>query len=217
MRWRKKRVKSVSVIGGADGPTSIFLVGRWKKQGLMRRLKSFRYKRKKEKIEKEIREGFHDLKEVVLYIQNTYGAREIAKDSHNYLEQRKCLKESLIIKHKPELLGDKADIPFPDEQDEESIKEFFNQIEERSRIAENIPDDMIPMDLHLYEIVIPDAGRMEVEIDTVWNIFGCSYSGKNMKLLKEISKELYKYYGVTKEDIDNRSERYLKLAAALAN
>jgi len=217
MRWRKKRVKSVSVIGGADGPTSIFLVGRRKKPGFVRRLKSIRYKRKKEKIEKGIREGFHDLKEVVLYIQNTYGAKEIAKDSHNYLEQRKCLKESLIIKHKPELLGDKADIPFPDEQDEESIKGFFKKIEERSRIAENIPDDMIPMDLHLYEIVIPDAGRMEVEIDTIWNIFGCSYSGKNMKLLKEISKELYKYYGVTKEDIDNRSERYLELAAALAN
>lgn len=213
IRRRKRLKEAVSVISGEDGPTSIFIAGHRKKPGFVNHIRNLKYKRKREKIEKGIQEGSHSLEEVVLYIQNTYGAREMPQDSHSYMEEKKCLKESLILKHKPELLGDKADVKSPDSYDEESMKEFWKQIKERSKMVENIADEMMPMDLHLYYIKIPDTGELVITIDTVWAIFACSYSGKSMK---QIAKDIYMYYGVTKEDIINRSERYLALVTVLA-
>lgn len=42
-------------------------------------------------------------------------------------------------------------------------------------IAE-MPDNVIPMNYHLYEMRI-DSNSLEMEIDYTWNIFGVSYSG----------------------------------------
>ena len=56
-------------------------------------------------------------------------------------------------------------------------------------IAE-MPDNVIPMNFHLYEIRIGDDS-LEMEIDYIWNIFGISYSGnkKVMKQFEKISKD----------------------------
>ena len=59
---------------------------------------------------------------------------------------------------------------------------------------------------------------MEMEIDYHWNIFGISYSGSknDMKQMKKIAKDLYLYYGVSEEDIRNKSERYHSLLVTLS-
>ena len=84
-------------------------------------------------------------------------------------------------------------------------------------IAE-MPDDIIPMNFHLYEIRIGDD-VLEVEIDYIWNIFGISYSGnrKVMKKIEKISKDLYLYYSVSEDDIKKRTERYSSLVATLSS
>lgn len=215
---KEKRASAVSIIGGADGPTSVFLAGRTGKRPLKIRIRNFLYKCKRKQIAKKIVPGAHSLEEVVSYAKNKYSAVEIDTTQHNYIEQRKNLKESLIITHKPDLLSDMKDIPKPTDYTEESLREFFNQLQSRSEMISQIPDAEMPMDFHIYEITIDD-GRMEMEIDCKWDIFGISYSGskKVMKELRKISCDLYLYYGVTEEDIDNNTKRYSSLLTTLSS
>ena len=210
---RRKSARGVSIIGGADGPTSVFIAGKSKKIPLKERIKRFFYRRKRRKIEKTITANPHTLEEVIRYLQDTYDAVEVSKDSHAYLEEYESLKESLILRHKPELLGDMAELKAPTETEFQSLKEFWKQMELRSRKAQSVPAELFPMDFHLYRIKVPDAGEMRFSIETIWKVFGGSYSGskKGMKELHRISKDIYLYYGVTEEDIREKSHRYSAL------
>ena len=127
-------------------------------------------------------------------------------------------KESLILRHEPELLGEMKDIPVPDFSNEASVKEYLGKIKTRSEMIAEMPDNVIPMDFHLYKIRIDDD-FLEMEIDYTWNIFGMSYSGNKavMKKFKKIARDLYGYYGVTEEDIINKTERYSSLVTSLSS
>jgi len=118
----------------------------------------------------------------------------------------------------PEVLGEMKDIPKPDVSNEESVREYFCKIKTRSEMIAEMPDNVIPMNFHLYEIRIGDDS-LEMEIDYIWNIFGISYSGnkKVMKQFEKISKDLYIYYGVSEDDIKKKTERYLSLVTALSS
>ena len=64
---------AIAVIGGTDGPTSIFIAGG--KQNLKVRIKNYLYKNKRKRIEKKIFAGTHTLEEVLQYAENTYSAK----------------------------------------------------------------------------------------------------------------------------------------------
>lgn len=213
---KNKRKAAVSIIGGSDGPTSIFLAGNNGKRLINDRVKSYYYKSKYRKSEKKIIAGTHSLYEVVDYAIKHYGAKEMTTDSFSYMEQKNSLKESLVIQHKPELLGELKDIPRPDFSNEQTVKDFFEKVQMRSECISQIPDNEIDMDFHVFEIINED-GSLELGIDYTWNIFGVSYSGnkKAMKVFKRISKDLYLYYGVSEKDIEEKTERYSSLVAAL--
>ena len=58
-------------------------------------------------------------------------------------------------------------------------------------------------------------------IESRWEKFGVSYNAnsgdkKLKKQLKNMYQEIYLYYGVSEEDIKNRSERYSSLVMALS-
>lgn len=215
---KNKSKSNVSIIGGADGPTSVFLLGTTGKRPLKDRIRNYFYKKKRNRMAKQISAGAHSMEEVVSFIKKEYGASEISKTDHRYIEQRKCLKESLILQHRPELLGDRLEIQRPEEFTEETAKKMFEQIRKRSEFIEAIPDEEMPMDYHVYEICLSE-GRMSIDIDFKWDIFGCSYSGskKEMKQLRKICREVYIYYGVTEEDIQNNTERYSSLLTTLSS
>ena len=166
----------VSIIGGAHGPTSVFIAGHSKKQPLMLRIKNSIYRYKRKKVEKTIVANPHSLSETVQYAKEKYGLTETASVDREYIEQIECLKESLILQHEPELLGEMKDIPLPDYFNEASVIEYFGKIKTRSEMIAEMPDSIIPMDFHLYKIEIND-NFLEMEIDYTWNIFGMSYSG----------------------------------------
>lgn len=212
-----KSACSIGIIGGADGPTSVFVAGRSKKPPLKLRIKNAFHKRRRKRVEKTITANPHTLEEVIQYLQDTYGAVEVSQESRDYQEQRKNWKESLIIQHKPELLGELGALKRPENYDEDSLMKFFEQVELRRERAVSIPDEMIPMDFRIYE-VNAEVGRIQFEIDIVWDIFGSSYSGnkREIRQLKKISKDAYLYYGVTEEDIAKKSQRYKSLLAALS-
>lgn len=218
-RLTSKSAKSVSIIGGADGPTSIFIAGQNKKWNLKDRVKRYFYQKKRAKVERSITAHPHTLEEVAQYCVDKYGAKQESQQSHAYIEERSCLKESLIIRHRPELLGDLAQVDKPDRHDEEAMREFWSKVEERSRRARGISDTQMPMDFHIYVIEVEQAGCVRISMDVLWEIFGCSYSGskQGMKQLQRIAKELYTYYGVTEADIQEQTERYRALVTTLAS
>lgn len=213
-----KRVRSVSMIGGADGPTSVFLVGKSKKLKLSERIKQICYKKKRKRMEKKIVADAHTLEEVIEYIKKKYHAREISKRSYSYMEQYKDLKASLLVRYKPELLGELAKIERPKIYNEKTLKKFGDRIEQQRKKAESISDKDFPMDFHVYKIKVSKLGEMQICIDKIWDLLTCSYSGSqtDMKCLKLISRDIYMYYGVTKEDIDHRSKRYSMLVTELS-
>lgn len=215
---KAKSKNGVSIIGGADGPTSIFIAGRTQKKPLKVRIRNIIYRFRRKIVEKKVVAGEHTLDELVQYAKNSYHLMEINSSEKKYIEQQKNLKESLILQHKPEVLGEMKDIPEPDISNEKSIREYFCKIEARSEMIAKMPDNVIPMNFHLYEIRIGDDS-LEMNIDYIWNIFGISYSGnkKVMKQFKKISKDLYIYYGVSEDDIKKKTERYLSLVTALSS
>lgn len=213
-----KNKSGVSIIGGVDGPTSIFIAGRTQKKPLKVRIRNIIYRFRRKIVEKKVVAGEHTLDELVQYAKNSYNLMEINSSEKKYIEQQKNLKESLILQHKPDVLGEMKDIPKPDISNEKSIREYLYKIKARSEMIAKMPDNVIPMNFHLYEIRIGDDS-LEIDIDYIWNIFGISYSGnkKVMKRFKIISKDLYSYYGVSKDDIKKKTERYLSLITALSS
>ena len=214
----EKSKSEVSIIGGADGPTSIFIAGKTQKRSLKVKMQNAIYKHKLKRAEKKIVAGAHTLDELVQYAMNKYDLIEINVAERKYIVQRINLKESLILQHKQEVLGEMKDIPTPDISNEESVRQYLDKIKARSEMIAEMPDDIIPMNFHLYEIRIGDD-VLEMEIDYIWNIFGISYSGnrKAMKQFEKISRDLHLYYGVSEDDIKKKTERYSSLVAALSS
>ena len=213
-----KSKSGVSIIGGADGPTSIFIAGRAQKRPLKVRIRSILYRFKRKRAEKKVVAGEHTLDELVQYAKNSYNLIETNSSERKYIEQQNNLKESLILQHKPEILGEMKDIPKPNIYNEKSIREYLYKIEARREMIAEMPDNVIPMKFHLYEIRIGDDS-LEMNIDYIWNIFAISYSGnkKVMKQFQKISKDLYIFYGVSEDDIKKKTERYLSLVTVLSS
>lgn len=213
-----KSKSGVSIIGGADGPTSIFIAGRAQKRPLKVRIRSILYRFKRKRAEKKVVAGEHTLDELVQYAKNSYNLIETNSSERKYIEQQNNLKESLILQHKPEILGEMKDIPKPNIYNEKSIREYLYKIEARREMIAEMPDNVIPMNFHLYEIRIGDDS-LEMNIDSIWNIFAISYSGnkKVMKQFQKISKDLYIFYGVSEDDIKKKTERYLSLVTVLSS
>lgn len=203
-----KSKSGVSIIGGADGPTSIFIAGRAQKRPLKVRIRSILYRFKRKRAEKKVVAGEHTLDELVQYAKNSYNLIETNSSERKYIEQQNNLKESLILQHKPEILGEMKDIPKPNIYNEKSIREYLYKIEARREMIAEMPDNVIPMNFHLYEIRIGDDS-LEMNIDYIWNIFAISYSGnkKVMKQFQKISKDLYIFYGVSEDDIKKKNRK----------
>lgn len=214
---KDKDKNSVSIIGGADGPTSIFVAGKSDKKPLKIRMQERISRYRRSRAEKKITANAHTLEEVVAYAKNKYTITEIDENKTEYQEQYGNLKESLIIRKKPELVPDMKEICKPDINDEKSIRDFLNKMQERSEAIRKIPDNQILMDFHIYTIH-SGQGSLEMEVDYIWNDFGISYSGnkKDMKRFKKIAKDLYLHYGVEEQDIRDKTERYKALLAVLS-
>ena len=215
----KKKAEAVSIIGGADGPTSIFLAGTLSgKKPFTQRVRQNIYRYRRRRAEKKIYAAPHTLQEVIAYAKRSCRAVELPKASRVYQEQYACAKEALILAHRPELLGSAARIARPEALNQETAAAFYRQLQARSEMAARIPDSEMPMEFHIYEIRI-QGGRMQLELDYRWELFGLSYSGdkKAMKQLKKIARELSLYYGVSEEDIRNKTKRYSSLLTTLSS
>ena len=198
-----KGAGSVSIIGGADGPTSIFIVGKGGRVKLTTRIQNYFRIIKRNRIKKQITANPHTLEEVVEWLKREHGAVEVSQQSHNYMEQKQFLKASLVMRHRPDLLGELINLEPPEGEDVETLKAFCEKIQERRNRAAEIADDIFPIDFHIYEIKWSENDRMRIGVETVWQVLDGSFSGdkKTRKQLEKLFKRLYLYYGVTAEDI----------------
>ena len=57
---------------------------------------------------------------------------------------------------------------------------------------------------------------MEIQLEARYGHIGGSASGKKISKHHKIFKDVYKYYGVSEEDIVNNSKRYKDLLRQLA-
>ncbi len=214
-----KGAGSVSIIGGADGPTSIFIAGKGGRVRLTTRIQNYFRIIKRNRIKKQITANPHTLEEVVEWLKREHGAVEVSQQSHNYMEQKQFLKASLIMRHRPDLLGELINLKPPEGENVEALKAFCEKVQERRNRAAEIADDIFPIDFHIYEIKWSENDRMRIGVETVWQVLDGSFSGdkKTRKQLEKLFKRLYLYYGVTAEDIKNETERYKSLLGVLCS
>ncbi|MDE5804152.1 MAG: hypothetical protein K2I22_14715 [Lachnospiraceae bacterium] len=216
-----KKVNAVTIIGGEDGPTSIFTIGH-KETNILKRfqiwLRRKQYQRKRNKVRKTITAGAHTMEELIAYMQQRYGAVE-ADGTYPYYEERKRgMKYSLIQREKPELLGEmKRFFPPKDLTDKEALIKWQKELEawtkECQDRAEAVPYEAFPTEYHMFVIDRGEEGRLEIELDMFRPVISVSYAGRAMEA---ISEDIHRYYGVTQQDIDEESERYKSLLTVLS-
>ncbi len=215
----RKNVKDISVIGGADGPTSVFLLKRNVKLTWKQRFHRFMYKLKRAYIIKRIKAENHTLDEVMEYITNIHGFTELPKDSSKVQEEYRQMRASFLMQYAPELLGEYEDISELKSEAPEDIQAYLEYIQRRTQKAMEVPVEDFDIDFHRFVKVIGDKNHtMDIIIEKRFAYIGGGATG-SQKIIKEfnrIFKAVYQYYGVTGEDIEARSPRYEELIRTLS-
>ena len=210
--------EEITRIGGADGPTAVFIAGRNNgKISLKHRIQRFINKSRRAYIGKNIKADAHTLNQVCEYIVSVLGYKEMDSNLPEYQEEYNELRASYILQYKPELLGELANIPDLTEHTEESIKEYLNLMKSRQEMAKSIPVELFDIDFHKF---IKEDGDNEAHfiIEKTRDYIGGGASGNNNSVRKHNRefKQVYKYYGVSQGDIDNKTERFEEVVRMLA-
>ena len=210
------KTKSTNIIGKPDGPTSYFVLSRDKKLTLKQRMQKVRFQLRKKWVEKHISSGAHTMDEVCQYIQKQYDFREVMGEQAGVQYEYEEMRASFIMTHAPELLGEYAKHPELKGHSEEEIREFMEQIEARKEIAKKVPKEKFDIDFHKFEKKMGD-NEMHIIIEKKYeHISGGASGKKTIKKFHKIFKDIYRYYGVTQEDIDQKTKRYETLIRRLA-
>ncbi len=215
----KKAVNAVSVIGGACGPTSIFLIGgKGSKKTLKQKIQSKLFTLRKKRIAKSLSANPHTMEQVIEHAKSKWGYSDISKSSREYKMEYIQLRAAFILQYKPELLGEFKDYPKLEGQDEESIKHFMMLIEQRQKAAEEVPTELFDIDLCMLEM---NKGEFESKLifEKNYGYIGGSASGTSKKAMKKYHRafrDVYRYYGVTQADIEHQTKRYEEMLRTLA-
>lgn len=215
----KNNIKTMSFINKADGPTSIFFIGKDNKDITLRqKIQRMRNTVRRKKIIKYLKANAHTMDQVALYIVNELGFTEVDKSDSQYQTEYHQMRTSFILQYKPELLGELAHAPQLENYDEESVKTFFEQLEARQNAAEKIPANIFDIDLHIYT---KEYNKLEIKIsiEKQYEYIGGSASGSKKSDIKKYNatfRKIYLYYGVTQKDIDEYTKRYEDVVRTLA-
>ena len=211
----EKSAASIGIIGGADGPTAVFTAGR--KIPLKQRIRRAWFDFKRRQVAKRIKPEPHTMEEVMQYLQSRYGFTEMDKDSEEYIRKCQEMRCSSILLYAPELLGEYATPPEFTSHDEEGIRKFQSELEKRQQHAAEIPKETFDIEYFVFEQKNKD-GKMQICFEKRFGYIGANASGtkKYMKSFSKIYRDVYRYYGVTQEDIDSGSRRYKELINTLA-
>ena len=205
-----------TIIGGADGPTSVFLIKKNAKLTLRQKLEKCRYKLKRAYVERTIKANSHTLDEVIDYIVNVHGFVEVeGEEVHTEYEE---MRASFIMQYAPELLGEYATMPQLKSESKEDIMVHIGEFQKRQQRAMEIPIEKFDIDFHKFQIPFDDINdNMHIIVEKRFAYIGGGVSGskKEMRRSHKIFKDVHRYYGVTREDIEMKSKRYEQVVRAL--
>ena len=93
----RKSAASCQIIGGADGPTTVFIAGKEKnlRRRIIRALQDRKNRRKRDKARRSIVPGTHTVQEVILYAKERYGMVEMDSSYRGYEERKRSRKQNL--------------------------------------------------------------------------------------------------------------------------
>ena len=207
-----------TIIGKSDGPTSIAIIKKNPKLTFKQKIQKFKHNIKKAYVERTIKAESHTLDEVMNYILTKYGFEEVNGDmvTTEYNEMR----ASFIMQYAPELLGEYATMPKLKSESQEDIQEHIKLFQERQQRAMAVPVAEFDIDFHRFQKSFGDINdNMYITIEKRFHYIGGGVSGnkKEMKRFQHIYKDVYRYYGVTREDIENKSKRYEQVVRALTH
>ena len=208
---------SVSIIGGSDGPTSVFIVGS-KKKTVKQRIKKYLFNQRKKWYADRIKPEAHTMVEVVEYVKNTYGFVEMPKEDKRYQQEYQGLRASFIMQHAPELLGEYAANPVLFSRDEEGVREFQKQVEIRQQKAMGISEEAFPVDFHVLSKV-DEKAETYLYLESRFGYIGGSFKGHGKgsnRQFRKMYRDIHRYFGVTQEDIVNETQRYMELLTTLS-
>lgn len=212
---------SASIIGGSDGPTSIFIAGNkekniyWRIRCNYRRRKD---KKKREKVMKFITPQPHSMDELISYITSKYHARELNRSDSMFIMRYRNLKAALVMRKCPELAGEMPkSLKKADYQNKEAVKAYLDGCQKYQEAAQNVDDSAFPMDYHCYLIEVEGHGEVYVEMDKIHDAMGADFTVRqaDKRPVERIWKDIYLYYGVSKEDIFQNTERLRNLVEVL--
>ena len=207
---------STGIIRGAEGPTAVSVIKRNSKLTLKQKIGKFKYKLKRAYVEATIKAKSHSIDEVMDYIVNVHGFAEIVNDEvrQEYEEMR----ASFILQYAPELLGEYATMPRLKSESKEDIQAHIKQFQIRQQKAMEIPVEEFDIDFHKFRISFGDINdNMYITVEKRFAYIGGGASGnkKEMRKFQRIYRDVHRYYGVTSEDIENKSKRYEQVVRAL--
>ena len=213
----------VSIIEGADGPTSIFLLGGKGKISIRNRIERRICKIRRYFIEKKITCENHSLEEVETYLLQKYDFVKVSPEAVKTSEEYRQMRAAFIEQYAPELLGEYAVRPQMKGRDPEDIKTFMRLCEERTARAMELPESVFDIDMCKYEKIINSNKNnkctMDITIEKKYSYIGGGASGSKryVKEYGKIYKDIHRYYGVTETDVKQKSDRYKKLIHVLSS
>lgn len=173
-----RKNRSVTVLGFSDGPSSLFLLKKRRKQRMRQRLKTLSSTLRKQWIARTLKAGFHTPDQVIEYARNTFGFTLLSRESEEFRKEYRQVCLLLQSQKQPE--------PIRSDLYVLSLKQ------------ENI------------EILLSCEKVSGVLSATVRGC--CNMPRKYRKILRAV----YRYYGVTQQDIDHKTLRYQQLLAILS-
>lgn len=217
--FMKKSTSAVSVIRGYDGPTSVFVAKKNAKLTIRQKIERLKNKIKRFYVKKTLKCENHSMDEVMEYIVNRHGFVEVNKDSDEVADEYKQMRAAFIIQYAPELLGEYAAYPQLKNESLEDVETYIKQCEERIQKAQEISPTVFDIDFHKFIKSFVDINdNMHIIIEKKYAYIGGGAGGnkKLIKKFKQIYKDVYRYYGVTKEDIERKSQRYKDMVRTLS-
>ena len=206
----------MTMIGKSDGPTAVTVIKKNSKLTWKQKNEKCKYKIKRAYVEHTIKPKSHSLDEVMDYIVNRHGFVELHNDEVCF--EREELRTSFIMQYAPELLGEYATMPRLKSESREDIEAHMKQFQARQQRAEEVSVSEFDIDFHKFQISFDDINdNMYIIIEKRFAYIGGGVSGdkKQMRRFHRIFKDVHRYYGVTAEDIKNKSKRYEQVIRAL--
>lgn len=197
-------------IGKPDGSTSYFIIGgKNHKPTLKQRFQKWRFDRRKARLAKKVKANSHTLDEVCEYIKTKLGFVELEQTSKVYQHEYREMRAGFLMRYAPELLGELKERPQLAGETEEDIREFMDAVEAQKQVAMQVPREDFNIEFRMFKKQMGDS-EYHILIETKYEHIGGGASGKTKAVNRfhKVYKEIYRYYGVSEEDIAGKSKRY---------